>query len=577
MLSFFILAATVFGIVALVSADGAFSKRAVALSLAISAVLIKLWLVSWQDLIGNGAAGHDEFLLLWLAAFISEGEWLGIYNELTLVKGPFLSIWMSWMYHGGIPLLLANQLLYVLVSIVAVIALRPTIKSDWPLLLMFIVVLYNPMTFSLNHIAHVDRIALYAPLTLLFHACLVGLFLRGKAPIITKVWWAVGVGGTLGLMIITREASVWVYPALVAIITAIAIIPRYKREVFSRVNLVPVVVILFFSALPTQAVSFMNWKYFDFYGVTEFGDTEFARAYGALSRVEPKSLNMRVPVSVEARQIGYTVSPSFSELELLLEGGVGAGWSEASSLSLGEPMNGEIAGGWFHWAIRDAASKARKHQWYKGSEIFYKNMADEINDACNREVISCLSPRRGFAPVFSADQLVPTIVVFYQAWISMLQFTQYISESAESVGQDWMLDMFRDYTAEKLSINWQDRPPTEKYVEKQRNAERTLLKIHKRYRQWAPIGAALIFFMLIFQVVTWSRLSTDSKILSLSLTAILVNMSAYVLMLSYIEVTSFLTVNHHYLYPNHALLCWVIGAGIAIFLSSVFERTKRRA
>ena len=34
------------------------------LSIAVSAVVFKLWLVSWQDLIGHGTAGHDDFLFL---------------------------------------------------------------------------------------------------------------------------------------------------------------------------------------------------------------------------------------------------------------------------------------------------------------------------------------------------------------------------------------------------------------------------------------------------------------------------------------------------------------------------------
>ena len=93
-------------------------KRVLPLCIAISAVIFKLWLVSWQDLIGHGTAGHDDFLFLRLAASIAEGEWLGVYDNLTLIKGPFYALWMVFLYKLGIPLLLGNQLLNTYTGIV---------------------------------------------------------------------------------------------------------------------------------------------------------------------------------------------------------------------------------------------------------------------------------------------------------------------------------------------------------------------------------------------------------------------------------------------------------------------------
>jgi hypothetical protein len=537
----------------------------VPLSIAISAVLFKLWLVSWQDLIGHGTAGHDDFLFLRLAASIAEGEWLGVYDNLTLIKGPFYALWMAFLYKLGIPLLLGNQLLYTFAGIVAAISLRPVIQSNWGLLLVFLVVLFNPMTFSLGHVARVDRFGIYPAQTLLVHACALGLLLRYSQSVRENMGWFVGLGICLGSFLITREAAFWVYPGLALMALVMIFLPKLKLEALSRCRFIPWVGVLLLVIIPSQMVSFANWKTYEFWGVTEYGNTTFAKAYGALNRVLPKSSNLRVPVSKEVLTLVYKQSPAFAELETLLEGRVGASWSLTSERELQQEMDGEIAGGWFMWALRDAAFYNLKHQWFGKSEDFYGKVADEINTACDESRLECLPARNWFGPVLSSKQFIPTMKTFGGALVGSVQFSQYLPESAESSGQDWMLNMFKDYTGERLSVNWQDIAPTENYVEKQIRAERTLLKFHKQYRQWVPVFSVALILILIFQLARWQRLRLKDKLLALGVIAVAGNMAAYTLMLSFMEVTSVLTIKHQYIYPNHALLCWLIAFGMVSF------------
>jgi len=537
------------------------------LSIAVSAVVFKLWLVSWQDLIGHGTAGHDDFLFLRLAEFIAEGEWLGVYDHLTLIKGPFYAIWMALLYELGIPLLLGNQLLYAFASVVAAISLRPVVKSDWGLLIVFLVLLFNPMTFSLGHVARVDRFGIYPAQTLLVHACAVGLLLRYSQTVRENMGWFFGLGVGLGLFLITREAAFWVYPGLILVAIAAIFFPELKRAAFSRHRLTPWVWVFVLAMIPSQLVSFANWKAYEFWGVTEYGNTTFASAYGALNRVLPKSSNLRVPVSKEVRTLVYAQSPAFAELETLFEGTIADGWSLTSQIELEQEMDGEIAGGWFMWALRDAAFYNLKHQWFGKSEGFYRKVADEINTACDEGKLECLAERNWFGPVLSTDQFIPTMKTFGAASVSLVKFSQYLPESSESTGQDWMLAMFRDYTGERLSINWQDRAPTENYVKKQIQAERALLKIHKQYRQWVPILAVGLIILLVMQFARWRRLTPIDKLLVLGVIAVVGNMMAYTLMLSFMEITSVLTIKHQYIYPNHALLCWLIGLGLVSFFA----------
>ena len=564
MIAFLIVTGLVFALIVLVARPTQQRGKLLVLSAALAATAIKLWLVSWQDLIGNGAAGHDDYLFLWLAGFVSAGDWLGAYNEFTLIKGPFLSVWISWLHKIGMPYLLTNQLLYAFACIVAAIALRPVIKSNWAVLIVYLVALFNPMSFSLAHIARVDRFAIYSSLILLLHACIIGWLLRCHRAKNTDVVWLFGASLTLGIALITREVSIWLFPGVALALAGTILFSKWNFRSAKRHHLLCVAFLVVIVAIPTQVVSYMNWKHYEFWGVTEFGDSEFANAYGALTRVEPRSAYLAVPISKQARMNAYTASPSLATLEELLEGELGQGWAWVSSQELSQSLDGEIAGGWFMWAFRDAAARQGMHQWFGKSEAFYKQIAVDINLSCEQGHLECLAPRSGFTPVFNSRQLLPALDVFFKAWASMATFSQYRPESGESVGQDWMLDMFQDFTWERLSSNWQDRPTTERYVDKQRAAERRLQKIQSRYRKWVPALAILLSLMFIYRLVLWVRLSTDEKRLLAAAVAILANMGAYAAMLSYIEVTSFLTVKHQYFFPNHALLCWLVGGGVAL-------------
>src|SRR5574340_1696653 len=85
----------------------------------------KIWLVEAQDLTAMGGAVADDRLLLILSESLLHGNWLGPYGPFTLVKGPFYPLWIAAVYKGGIPLLFAQQLLYILACAVLVVALKP--------------------------------------------------------------------------------------------------------------------------------------------------------------------------------------------------------------------------------------------------------------------------------------------------------------------------------------------------------------------------------------------------------------------------------------------------------------------
>ncbi|MGA7280045.1 MAG: hypothetical protein WBW79_19070, partial [Desulfocapsaceae bacterium] len=91
--------------------------------IALSLVLIgfKLWLVTAHYLMAT-TTPHDDLLFVSQAHDILGGNWLGTYNQLTLIKGPFYPLFIALSYYLNIPLLLSQQLLYLSACVLTVLA-----------------------------------------------------------------------------------------------------------------------------------------------------------------------------------------------------------------------------------------------------------------------------------------------------------------------------------------------------------------------------------------------------------------------------------------------------------------------
>ena len=74
--------------------------------------LVKLWLLSPQEVIARSAP-HDDTLFVGLALNILQGEWLGAYNQFTLMKGSGYPLFIALSNLLGLPLILSQELLYL--------------------------------------------------------------------------------------------------------------------------------------------------------------------------------------------------------------------------------------------------------------------------------------------------------------------------------------------------------------------------------------------------------------------------------------------------------------------------------
>lgn len=422
----------------------------------IALTVIKLWLTRAQPVYAIGNAALDDRLFLVMAESIVRGDWLGAYSQATLAKGPFYSIWIAALYWIGIPLGLGVQLAYAGACAAFARACRPAISSGAVLLAMYALLLWNPMSFEAPTMGRIIRQQIYTPLALAVLAGLVGLYCRRHETLRRQLPWTLLTGLSFGCFWLTREESVWLVPSVVLLASAAAVWAfRISREQ-GRVMLRSLGLAAALAALPLVLVSWQNYRHYGWFGTVENRATEFQDAYGAMVRVNIGPDIDFVPVTREAREAMYKVSPTFAKLQPYLEGEYGLGWAGASSyvtkLPAGEK---QIGGGWLIWALRDSVAAAGYCHSAREALDFYRRMADELNAACDAGKLPAHPRRSGFLPRWKAGQsaaVARAVGQFADFTVSFRSFSVY---PMLSIGDHDQLLLFHDLTRDAVSSSVQ--------------------------------------------------------------------------------------------------------------------------
>jgi len=402
--------------------------------------LLKLWLVSDLTVVAIGTAGHDDRLFLNLAVSLLRGEWLGPYNVLTLAKGPFYSMWIAAVFAAGFPLLIAQQVLYVLATLFFVIAIRPLFRKMLPLAVLYVIVLFNPMTYTW-HCLRVVREGIYPALSMFVLAGTIAIMLRLKEGRDRYLSISIATGILLSAFWLTREEGVWIVPSLLILLVWTLVRSIRQKSYFGP--LIACSLPWFVLLLGIGVVATLNFYHYGIFTTVEFKSRPFLDAYGALARVKPVNWIPDVPVPRETRLRLYGLSSAFAELETSLEGEIGRGWVRK--------YKDEIPGGWFMWALRDAVGAAGHATSGAKAMAFYQRLADQINSACDEGRIDCFARRSSMFPPWRADYSRALFQKATESVSYLVTFTEFTAERAQSQGSEKLLVLFRDLTRSPVS------------------------------------------------------------------------------------------------------------------------------
>jgi hypothetical protein len=461
---------------------------------------LKLWFVR-AHLVMVTVTPHDDLLFIRHAQSLLNGNWLGEYNQLTLIKEPFYPIFIALSNRLCIPLLAAQQILHALSCCIFIWAIWPVVKKKYVLLIVYIVLLLNPGSYNYPAIGRIFQLAIYAPLATMVLSFLLGMAIRSTQSFKKGVHWSLGLGVALSLFWITRDESIFILPSLVLVFLFLLLsIGRKSRKQFCQ--------ILFLSGLPfvlltgtTLIIETINMTKYGVPAVVEITSDAFKAAYGGLLRIISDEERQFFPVVRDARLKAYAVSPTFKEIEKHLDGPIGEGWQNLSG-------NNDIPAAFFIWAFRDSVAAAGFHKSGTEALQFYQKMGDEINAACDSGQLNC---RKKPSPLISSSSLVPpwhpefnklVLPTFYSILKRTVAFDGFnaSTESSRSFGPADIMDLFSAITGEELLSSKKINDKRWKY-ESHLNDEKTRIlgQIGWAYQLFTPY-----LFLLSLGVLLWN-------------------------------------------------------------------------
>jgi len=201
-----------------------------------------------------------------------------------------------------------------------------------------------------------------------------------------SLFFSVSTGILFALLWFTRKESLLI--AFFLFFVAMLIITlslKYKQSIKSTVGIIkrlliiPTVIIFLFYI----TICSFNYHTYGIFAPSELNGSGYKSAYKALQKIQTSNTIRYVPVSTEAREIAYSISPSFQKIRPILEdrNNFAFFWTKKD-----QGIENEMAAGWFYWMLRDATFKAG-FKTATSADLFYAEIAREINSAIEKKEI----------------------------------------------------------------------------------------------------------------------------------------------------------------------------------------------
>ena len=357
-----------------------------------------------------GGAPLDDELMFRAANAITNGQWLGKYDYLTLSKSMFFPVWLALLNLLHIPYLLGGALLWCAAALLAAHALKPLWRQLDPArgrcltLALYALLACLPSSWA-SYTLRVYRDNIFPALCLLCFAGFAGAALRAvfDSPKEAPLWpWLLAAGTGLACGTLNREdAGLFLLPfAILATVVILVVLLRKRRWLCCAAQAIP------YGLLAAGVLIFcgLNQHYYGVFALSDFSEGAFAGAMGAMTRVATASEDPLLSVPADARQKLYDVVPELQCLEYWLE--------EDPQLrnDFRDPERNDYRAGSFYWAVRRAAQFEGIYASAATAETYWRTVADKINAACEDGTLPTRSgPRSGTSQPIRAQYVLPTL------------------------------------------------------------------------------------------------------------------------------------------------------------------------
>ena len=222
---------------------------------------------------------HDDGWLVSRAQSVLRGEWLGSYDQFALIKGPFSPLLLAFSNYAGVTFSGMNSALYCFACVVFILSVRPIIKNYWMQLMLFCILLFNPITYALQTGQRIYRNGIGQWEIMLIFACLIAVFLRRNRKSSDLLRWVLLAGVSLGIFSLTREDGAWIYPFILGSIGITVSAFLFEKGWDSKkimIFLLPIAIAIFLKL----GAAFVNYAYYGAPIVNDRSGGNFAKVAG---------------------------------------------------------------------------------------------------------------------------------------------------------------------------------------------------------------------------------------------------------------------------------------------------------
>ena len=302
---------------------------------------------------------YDDDLTINQFLSLTSKDYLGDYSHKTLIKGPIFIFLIFLIRLYKLNYSSVFTVLYILAVIYFVYSLKDIVKNKKYLILIIIILLFNPVTYSQDLFQRLYRNSLSIIEFLFFLGSIIRvLFYKNK-----KLYHYILFGLCLSLMFLTREDNIWTYP-IIGFIIIYNFIKTKKLKVLVY-NLVPIFILV----LSLNIMSYINYKNYGIYSYNEIQKSEFHNTYKKILEIKDstKISQVSIPKSTIYKLAEYSKTFDFTKEEI-------DNFYKKYAGSNGEIYNGNIV-----WYFRLLVYNKYKFKSGKDSELYYKKLGDEID------------------------------------------------------------------------------------------------------------------------------------------------------------------------------------------------------
>ena len=219
---------------------------------------------------------YDDLLINHQVLELMNGNYLGDYSIYTLVKGNIFSLVLYYATLLKVSYSTFLTLLYVFSCTYLLFSIKELIKNKWFLIVIYIVLLFNPVSYSgeLFQRLYINTISITE--LMIFIGALINIITSKEEGIINYV-----ILGTISaLMILTRNDNIWIY-----IILSLLAIYKLLHN-FNIRRLISISIPFFIILLGLHITSFVNYKHYNIYTYNELENSNFKRAYEKIIEIK---------------------------------------------------------------------------------------------------------------------------------------------------------------------------------------------------------------------------------------------------------------------------------------------------